>query len=61
MYEHSIYKQFVKAAVAVPLTGAQKAPGSVLRTFGDFTSTYLRAQLPILQTRELWLPEDRTS
>lgn len=60
MYEHSIYKQFVKA-VAVPLTGARKAPGSVLRTFGDFTSIYLRAHLPILQTRELWLPEDRTS
>lgn len=34
-----MYKHFVKAA-AVPLTGAQNAPGSVLRTFGDFTAIY---------------------
>lgn len=37
--EHRAYKHFLKA-VAVPLTGAQNAPGSVLRTFGDFTAIY---------------------
>lgn len=40
-------------AVPLPLTGTKSAPGSMLRTFGEFTSIRLRAHLPILQTREL--------
>lgn len=45
-------------AVALPLTGAKSAPGSVLRTFGEFT---FWAHLPILQTRELRTGSGRKS